>query len=77
MQNIAFRKTFMIDTLIVMAPGMHIAQSQSLLDLAWQATNCFESKIFEEYCKILLWCISNYFTIENLTLGVVAVARWH
>ena len=34
MRIIAFRKTFVIGTLIVMAPGIHITKSQSLLDLA-------------------------------------------
>ena len=42
---------------------------------SWQATNCLVSKIFLIYGKILLWCNSNYFTIENLTLCAVAVAR--
>ena len=47
MQNIAFRKTFIIGTLNVMPPGMHIA---FLLDLAEKLQ---VSKILE-YCKILL-----------------------
>ena len=34
MQNIAVRKTFIIGTLIAMAPRMHIALSQFFLDLA-------------------------------------------
>ena len=54
MRNIAFRKTFIIGTLIVMAPGMPKpnASSQCLLDLADKLL--IVQKIFEEYCKILL-----------------------
>ena len=57
MRKIAFRKTFLIGTLIVVAPGIHKpnALSQSLLDVADKlAANCLDSKIFEDYCKILL-----------------------
>ena len=34
MRKIAFRKTFIIDASIVMAPGMHVTKLRFLLDLA-------------------------------------------
>ena len=62
------------------ATGTRYAEAKRIIAIlawfSWQATTCLVSKIFEEYCKILLWLSSNYFTIKKLTLGAVAVAPW-
>ena len=67
MRNIAFRKTFIIGALIVMAPGMHKpnASSQPLLDLADKLQIVQELKLLKNMTKFYCDAIATILQSEN------------
>ena len=68
MRNIAFRKAFLIVVLIVMAPGMRIAQMQFLLDLADKLQIVWVVKPLKNIAKFCCDAIATILQLKILRL---------